>query len=340
MSPVTTDIHVAHGSRYYFDVVSKTEDSYISVMLYDTGPDTFLFSYVEGPFTALINGSFSNGTAFHVLVPATGGISVSASDADGIHANWMGSGFSFTGSSLTNGRPVEYELKVDAPEYGVQGTVKFKAVSKLAFMPRLCANESQTALPHYPCSSVLGAGASEMLLPHIFWANAVPDAHAVVDLVINGSHLSILDGIGYHDKNWGDRPIGYAVSSWTWGHARLGPYSLVWYDALDWKGTEYVSGYVAKHGKILMNSCEPQAVSARPWGANNTYPPVVGTGSPQGLELVFGLGDERLIANVTSGPTVVNTAGTYMRILGAVVGGIGRECYKGKVLLEELKFNS
>ena len=187
---------------------------------------------------------------------------------------------------------------------------------------------------------MLGAGATEVLLPHIFWANAVPDAHATVDLVVNGSPLHISDGIGYHDKNWGDQPIGFAVSSWTWGHARFGPYSIVWYDALDWNGVEYFSGYVAKHGKVLMSSCASQAVLARPWGANSTYPPLITTGPVEGLNLVFDLGGKKLVANVTSGPTVVNTEGSYMRILGTIRGGMEHEHYEGRVLFEELKFNS
>ena len=113
-------------------MVSATKDSYISVMLYDTGPDTFLNTFIDGPFTALINGSFANGTTFHALVPATGGISVSVSDVDGIQADWIGSGFSFTGSSLKSKRAAEYKLKIDAPDYGVEGIVTFKAVSRPA----------------------------------------------------------------------------------------------------------------------------------------------------------------------------------------------------------------
>ena len=35
--------------------------------------------------------------------------------------------------------------------------------------------------------------------PHIGWANAVPDAIAIVDLSIGGTELSFV-GSGYHDK--------------------------------------------------------------------------------------------------------------------------------------------
>jgi len=43
------------------------------------------------------------------------------------------------------------------------------------------------------------AGASEVILPHVGWANAVPDARATVDIEVNGTAISF-SGIGYHDK--------------------------------------------------------------------------------------------------------------------------------------------
>lgn len=45
-------------------------------------------------------------------------------------------------------------------------------------------------------------GVSQEIIPNIYWANAVPDAIAVVDFTINGKALNF-KGVGYHDKNWG-----------------------------------------------------------------------------------------------------------------------------------------
>lgn len=174
-------------------------------------------------------------------------------------------------------------------------------------------------------------------MPHVGWANAVPDAEATVELSFSdGTVVNFTDGIGYHDKNWGDRPFVESTEQWYWGHARLGPYSLVWFDALDLAGTEYVSGYVSSDGQALLSSCASNAVVARPWGANDTYPPTITTGLMQGMEVRFDLGNgEMLIANVTTG-TVVSAATGYARTLGSVQGGIvGEELYTGRALFEQ-----
>jgi hypothetical protein len=56
----------------------------------------------------------------------------------------------------------------------------------------------QIAPVHYPCGPAV-AGQNMNLGAGIGWANAVPDAQAVVNLKINGSSLAF-DGGGYHDK--------------------------------------------------------------------------------------------------------------------------------------------
>ena len=181
------------------------------------------------------------------------------------------------------------------------------------------------------------------MLPHVWWSNAVPDASAYADLTINGDPLIFHDGVGYHDKNWGGSPFVQATSSWYWGHAQLGLYSIVWFDALDTAGAEHFSSYVAKSGEVLQASCASESVIVRPWGANDTYPPVFSTGVMQGLELRFDLGEGKtLIANVTTGLTVVDV-GSYVRTLGTVTGVVEEQdgcktSYEGRALYEEFKF--
>lgn len=127
-----------------------------------------------------------------------------------------------------------------------------------------------------------------------------------------------------------------STSQWYWGHAHIGPYSIVWFDALDLVGQEYVSGYVVENGEVLEASCTSQAVVARPWGANSTYPPTVTTGPMEGLGIEFDLGDGRtLVANVTTGTILIETAG-YIRTIGTVEGGFeGEASYTGRALFEE-----
>lgn len=179
------------------------------------------------------------------------------------------------------------------------------------------------------------------MLPHVGWSNAVPDAHATVSLAFTASSdqatVAFADGVGYHDKNWGDEPFVASTEQWYWGHARLGPYSLVWFDAFDREGVEYVSGYVTAGGAVLASSCATAAVVARPWGANGQFPPNATTGVPQGLGLVFDLGRGGwLRANVTTGTVAVGPRTGYTRALGSLVGGVdGGVVYEGRALFEQ-----
>ena len=50
------------------------------------------------------------------------------------------------------------------------------------------------------------------VVPHLGWANAVPDAFADVDFIIQGSPLSFT-GVGYHDKVDSPAPQQFESSS-------------------------------------------------------------------------------------------------------------------------------
>lgn len=186
------------------------------------------------------------------------------------------------------------------------------------------------------------------MLPNVGWANAIPDAHATVSLTFTPASgttsdvatIDFTDGLGYHDKNWGDKPFLQVTSQWYWGHARLGPYSLVWFDVFDVGNpnmTEYFSGYVAVNGTVLASSCLANAVVVRPWGKNGDFPPTVLTGVPQGLEVVFDLGEQGILsANVTTGVLATTPQFGYARTLGHLVGGVeGGEVYEGRTLFEQ-----
>lgn len=176
-------------------------------------------------------------------------------------------------------------------------------------------------------------------MPHVFWSNAVPDADAAVNVTFaDGTAMQFTDGVGYHDKNWGDDPFASVVSSWYWGHAHLGPYSLVWFNTIDLDGNEYFSGYVAENGTALLASCIEEAVTARPWGFNDTYPPTATSGIMQGIEVTFDLSDgTKLSANVTTGTIVMDYENSvYIRALGSVTGGInGGALYEGRAMFEQ-----
>lgn len=198
----------------------------------------------------------------------------------------------------------------------------------------------QVAPASYGCS-LDKPGVQEIVFNNVGWAVAIPDANAVVNLDVRGSQLSFT-GLGYHDHNWGITPFAESAAHTYWGHARIGPFSLTWSDALvpvdGGNLTEKFSSAVSKDGKSVIVSCVQDAVVVRPWGTNDLYPPTVTTGPPQGLELVFDLGSEGVLrANITSQLVLVN-AGFYQRFLGGVTAELNGEKFEGgRALYEQFK---
>lgn len=178
-------------------------------------------------------------------------------------------------------------------------------------------------------------------MPHVGWSNAIPDATVSVDLIFNGTDtVAFDDGIGYHDKNWGDQALWDSTSQWYWGHGRLGPYSIVFLDSLDRTAKEYATGYVTENGRVMEVSCAPTSVVAHPWGNDSEYPPTGANGPIEGLGLQFQLGDgSKFLANYTSEKSLIETpAQAYLRTIGTVEGGIeGRQKYTGRMIFEQFK---
>jgi hypothetical protein len=62
---------------------------------------------------------------------------------------------------------------------------------------------------------------------HLFaWLVAVPQGEVSVDLNLRGKKEH-LQGVGYHDHNWGDVPMNKLINHWYWGRAQAGDYSIV-----------------------------------------------------------------------------------------------------------------
>ena len=128
------------------------------------------------------------------------------------------------------------------------------------------------------------------------------------------------------------------MKSWYWGHGRLGPYSIVWFDVLASNGTEYVSSYAALNGSIIASSCS--GIKVRPTGSNSQYPPVVTSGNPQGFYIEMDLGNgEVLQVNVTATLVVADVV-LYTRWIGTMSGAVaGGTVYQGVALYEEFKLS-
>ncbi|KAK1623329.1 hypothetical protein BDP81DRAFT_503520, partial [Colletotrichum phormii] len=146
---------------------------------------------------------------------ATDGATIT-NDENGVRGEWKGVDATFLGTPLDKPN-VTYTITIDSDEIGVNGTL----VSDLASLqestakhtPQHVADQRQRAPAHYPCA-LNEPGVSEELVPYLYWANAVPDADADVDITIDGERISFVNGVGYHDKNWADKSIIKSHKFW------------------------------------------------------------------------------------------------------------------------------
>ncbi|RTE82733.1 hypothetical protein BHE90_002736 [Fusarium euwallaceae] len=285
---------------WYFDVFSKATNQTLNIVFFNSGE----FKQYPHPLSVQVSGVFPNGTGFYYAALADEGVSIT-NGPQGIQGTWKGIG-SFKGSSLDKPN-VEYSIKLDSPEMGISGKIKFKS----------------TAPAHYPCDLNGAVGVTQNLLPGLYWANAVPDAETVVDLKVKDTAIQFKDGVGYHDKNWGNQSIIDGPKYWDWGH-----------------GKETRRSFVVKNGKVLMVSCDPKSMQVRQKGGKAAWPPTTGLLETDGLSILYTLPDgQELVVDVTTEIIVRDESGAYQRANGIIKGGIkGKETFKGKAHYEEFIF--
>lgn len=181
---------------------------------------------------------------------------------------------------------------------------------------------------------------TEEIVPNVYWSNAVPFAdESWAEFEIGGKFFDVY-GFGYHDKNWGSKPLKDSVDTWYQGHGYVGNYSLVWFDALDKDGEEHFSSFITHlDGEVVCNSCMRQPVVVRPWGENSAYPPKRGLPAPSGYNVRYDLGGGKaFVANFTIDSVQLSTD-THKRVIGHVSGGFeGEVQYEGRALCEQFQF--
>ncbi|KFY46509.1 hypothetical protein V495_02405 [Pseudogymnoascus sp. VKM F-4514 (FW-929)] len=286
---------------WYFDAVSTNGASAVVMVFYLSTDLGFPFVPPLSTLSVDIFATFDDGSLVFLPLnnlPYKAGQATVTTDGDGASGNWQGTGFSFEGSPDLS----TYKVMVDSPILAIKGTLELKS----------------HAPAHYPCGPN-EAGQKLDVSPNVGWANAMPDADAVADFTVLGRPLKFT-GVGYHDKNWGDKPFTTHVSSWYWGHGRLGPYSIVWFDVLGKDGTEYFSSYAAKDGKIIVAACGPGTIKVRPTGKNSQYPPKITSGNPEGLHIDLDLGAEGILRVDVKADTVLADAFLYNRMSGLLTG--------------------
>ncbi|KAJ7222416.1 hypothetical protein GGX14DRAFT_428695 [Mycena pura] len=288
-------VNPVNGSTYdwwYFDVVDANPASKASVVAAFFASSHEAFALLDDEASLVTVGyvwmNFENGTmvSFHQI--ANGATIVLEGDSS--NGVWHESGMQWTMDPTAKNVVITFDIPGN-----LAGTVTLQS----------------TAPGHYPCGPVEG-GQTMQVMPHVGWANLIPDGNASVDLLVKKTPLKFR-GVGYHDKNWGDKPFTASVSTWYWGHGRVGPYSIVWFDVFDPTGQESVSAYVSKNDAIIVASCKPGSIKVRPMG-NASFPPFVGAAFPEGYHMVIDMADEgTLTVNATINAPNIGANPVYFR---------------------------
>jgi hypothetical protein len=171
---------------------------------------------------------------------------------------------------------------------------------------------------HYPCSESLAAGQPLEIVPHLGWANAVPDSRAEGSVTLaDGTRYELGEGaVGYHDHNLGDIPFPETIRSWYWGHAHVGEWSLVFFNGIAADGERFADSYVAQGSRVIVVDCGPDSVDVKDVTATK------GAVLPV-LEVRYALPYGKMLT-VEVMPVSVNAfvEGVYERFVVSVPGGV------------------
>jgi len=90
------------------------------------------------------------------------------------------------------------------------------------------------------------------------WLPCVPEGTAEAQIQYKGEEYRY-EGTGYHDHNWGNKPMFFLMHHWYWGRAKVGDYTIVSsFITADKKRNfaEIPIFMIAKDGKILADDAE------------------------------------------------------------------------------------
>jgi len=314
---------------WWFDVLTtSTNVSALNIIFFSAADEAFpLTQQPDNILSVWMSGFDAKGTQFAYSIPVTnasvawgkqGGLDI----GQGVRGSFIGPDVNAT-FSAPDGLG-SFDVAIDSPAYGVHADLHF----------------TNTAIPHYACGTAR-AGEQLRVMPHIGWANAMPSASVTGTFSIgNGTEaVHFTNALGYHDMNWSNRPIFESIDSWYWGHAKMGPYTLAWFDGIDFSGKEHVNGFVSvdgdEHGAIML-SCKVGDVIVRPQGQGAQYPPDSQHADFTSLHIELQTEDGLLVADVVPMGDNLIVPGLYQLNFGSIKGGLeGGEVYEGIAEFEE-----
>ncbi|KAJ3776624.1 hypothetical protein FB446DRAFT_273736 [Lentinula raphanica] len=279
-----------------------------------------------------INGFFQNGTDFSLTVPAASG-DISEGAGNAVTGTW-GTVGAFELSSDMKTMAVTFDAP-DAP-YGISGSMKFKSNRENHYG---CNVTDSPYFGHAKPNHTLSNN-EQVFFDQLGWAVSIPGGSVDVDVTINGTRLQFT-GNGYHDQNWMPLALNEFISSWYFGFAEIGPYTLSYVSATPLNSSiTFNTGYLATDQAVLQNQCSVAGSRTtdvsiiRPVGemagAEDTIAPSSWT-----LSYVIDDGTEYEFNLV---PTGVNPSmAVYQRWTGSISGGKkGETSYEGVATFEWL----
>lgn len=142
-------------------------------------------------------------------------------------------------------------------------------------------------------------------------------------------------------QNWGAAPWSTLLRTWYWGHARVGPYTVVWFDYVTPEGKEGGSTYISRNGTILSATCDA-GLKVRPSApADSIYPPTPDTPPPD--EFTFSLpvpGRSNMNLKTVNASLAISRPGVFVRWVSKVVGEFDGEELEGVAMYEQFTFDN
>lgn len=166
-------------------------------------------------------GTLPNGTQIFVTIPAN--ITTITENEEQVAAVWKGpSGETVSSLFSTTGPPRTLDVSFNYPPLGISGSVSLVGTNTPSHTA--CSGNtsgSRYLNPAIPDGMTLNAAQNE-LFNNLGWAVAMPGTtSAKVNIVLDGQSVS-WEGTGYHDKNWGVKPVDQYVNTWLFGLGSCG----------------------------------------------------------------------------------------------------------------------
>ncbi|RFU77061.1 hypothetical protein TARUN_5175 [Trichoderma arundinaceum] len=222
-------------------------------------------------FSSAFIGTLPNGTQFFVTIPAS--TTIITEDTKQVKGVWNGPSGEGVASFLSStGPPRTFDVSFDYPPLGISGSLSLVGTNT----PPHTACTGGTAGSRYfdpaiPAGVALNAAQTEFF-NSFGWAIAMPGTtSAKATIAFDGGSVSF-EGTGYHDQNWGYKPLNEYVNTWLFGIGSCGPYHVAFVEAQPLNSTQnddFMSGYLAFDTQILQSQCT--TYSNLPYPKPNTF---------------------------------------------------------------------